>query len=148
MSTTVSYTELLDRPVIAVSDAQEVGSVKNLVLDRAASRVERIQVAGRKRSPELVDWERIRSVGADAVMINASDAVHESRADEDDDLYVRGDIEVIGAAVTTSAGFDDGEVTDLHIDAGTGAILAAMTSNERVDADRIRSLGTFGLIID
>ena len=38
MSSTLSLTELLGRKVIAVDDATEVGEVKNIVLDRGASR--------------------------------------------------------------------------------------------------------------
>lgn len=142
-----SYIELLDRPVVAIDTAAEVGTVKNLVIDRAATRVERIQVAGRSRSPELVEWSQVHSVGSDAVMIGSPEVVHESRSTDDDDLYIRGDIEIIGAQVTTTSGFHAGTVTDLHIDADTGSILAAMTSEGRVAVDRIKSFGTFGLVV-
>ncbi len=147
MTAATTLSELRNRRVVALDDATEVGEVKNIVVDRTASRVERVQVAGRKRSPELVDWDRVRSVGDDAVMIASADAVHESRDEEDDDSYVRGDIPIVGAQVTTTQGFSAGEVTDLHIDTSSGDVLAAMTTEGRVSADRIKSLGTFGLII-
>ena len=86
-------------------------------------------------------------MGADAVIITSQDAVHASRADEDDKSYVRGDIEILGANTTTTGGFGAGTISDLHIDPSSGAVIAALTSEGRVPADQIRSLGTFGLII-
>ncbi len=147
MTESITLNELLDRRVVAVDDGTEIGDVKNVVLNREGSRVERIQVGGRRRSPELVDWPRIHRVGEDAVMIASAESVHESRDNEDDDSYVRGDIAILGAQVTTTRGFSAGEVTDLHIDPDTGAVVAAMTTEGRVGVEHIRSLGTFGLII-
>ncbi len=146
MSDTIAMSDVLGRQVVSVADAETVGEVRALVLDRQASQVERLQVAGRKRSAELVDWNRIDGVGPDAVMIKAGDDVHPKEAE--DEPYVRGDIEIIGAMVLDTAGYDVGTVSDLHIDASTGEVLAAMTATGRIPAERIRSLGTFALVVD
>ncbi len=146
MSDTIAVSDVLGRQVVSVADAENVGEVRALVLDHQASRVERLQVAGRKRSAELVDWNRIDGVGPDAVMIKDGGDVHPK--DDEDEPFVRGDIEIIGAMVLDTAGYDIGTVTDLHIDATTGEVMAAMTAAGRIPADRIRSLGTFALVVD
>lgn len=143
----IALSDLVGREVVAVATAENIGEVKAVVLDRAATRVERIQVGGRKRSPELVDWSRVERVGADAVMVASADAVHESRQDEPDDLYVRGDIAIVGARVLDVSGRLRGVVTDVHIAERSGEIRAFMTDQGRVPADAVRSLGTFALVI-
>lgn len=145
---TSSVAEIMGRKVISVAGGEDVGEIKAVVVDRGANRIERFQVGGRKRSPEMIDWEQVQSIGSDAVMITAAEDVHESRKDEPDDLYVRGDIEIIGATVLDTAGFERGSVTDLHFDADSGAVLAAMTNDGRVAAEQLRSLGTYALVID
>lgn len=148
MSNVISLADVLGRKVVALDDAEDIGSLEAVVPDRAGRHIERIQIGGRKRSPELVDWGQIASVGTDAIMVRSSDAAHESRDDEPDDLYVRGDIKIIGARVLDTDGFEGGEVTDLHFDSETGEITAAMTDGGQIPADRIRSLGTYALVID
>lgn len=148
MSNIIALTEVLGRKVVALDDAEDIGTFEAIVPDRAGRVIERIQIGGRKRSPELVDWDRVTSVGKDAVMVESADAAHQSREDEPDDLYVRGKIEIIGARVLDTDGFEAGEVTDLHFDTETGEITAAMTDDGRIPAERIRSLGTYALVID
>ncbi len=148
MTATVLLSELLARRVVALDDASDIGHVETVILDRGATRVERIQVSGRSRSPNLVDWAQINNVGADAVIITNAAAVHESRDAEDDNIYVRGEIAILGAEVLTTGGFPAGQLEDLHIDTATGEITAAVTTNGTVAADNIIALGTFALVIN
>lgn len=148
MSSNVSsVSDVLGRRVVAVEDAEEIGEVKAFVLDRSGSAVRRLHVAGRKRSAELVDWNDIESVGADAVMVGSARDVSDSSREVDDE-FVKGDIEILGARVLDTAGYAVGEVTDLHFDAVTGEVVAAMTDEGRIDASRIRALGTYALVVD
>lgn len=147
MSNIITVSDVLGRRVVAADDATEIGAVKAFVLERDASRVRRLHVSGSKRSAELVDWGRITGVGEDAVMVSSIEDVHETVADTDD-AFVKGDIDVIGARVLDTSGYELGEVTDLHIDADTGAVVAAMTTGGRVEAERLRSLGSHALVVD
>lgn len=147
MSNTTTVSDVLGRRVVSSADANELGTVDAFVLDRPASRIERVQVGGSRRKPELVEWRHIDSIGSDAVMVGASDDVHGSEVDEDE-LYVRGDIDVVGAQVLDTGGRLRGTVTDLHFDADDGSVVAALTDEGRIPADRIRALGTFALVVD
>ena len=143
---TVTLSELIDREVVSGSTAESIGEIKSLVLDRQGQRVRRVQVAGSKRSPELVEWRRIESVGSDAVLVRAETDVHDSD-DNDDALYTRGEIEIVGARVLDTLGFERGAVTDLHIDAESGDVLAFMTDHGRIPTDRVESLGSYALVV-
>lgn len=145
--TNESVNAILGRSVVGADDALELGEVKAVVLDRAASTVQRLQVAGSKRSPEMVEWDDIENLGADAIMVRSSDSVHDSDDDADAD-YVRGDIEIIGARVLDTAGYAIGTVEDVTFDAASGAVIAAQTDQGTIPSDRIRSLGTYALVVD
>lgn len=144
---TITLTDLVGREVVSGSTAESLGKVKTLVLDRPASVVERLQVAGTKRNPELVEWRRIQSIGDDVVLVRSDDDVHESDSDADE-LYTRGEIDIVGSRVLDTHGFDRGTVSDLHIDATSGDVVAFLTDQGRIPAGRIRALGTYALVVD
>jgi len=144
--TTTTATELLNRRVVTTTDATDAGEVKGFVADRDMGRIRRVHVAGSTRLPKLVDWSRITDIGPDAVMVQSREDIHESVNDADD-LFINGDIALIGAKVLDTGGRFRGEVRDLHIDVESGAITAVMTTDGRIEAADIKSIGTFALVI-
>lgn len=144
--TTISLSNIEDLEVVTISDAEVVGTVETVVLDRSARAVQRVRVGGSKRSPEMVDWRDIAAVGPDVVTLGAADAVHPSRDDEDE-LYVRGDVTIIGARVLDDAGFEHGSVKDLHFDDETGDTVAFLTDAGRIPVDDVHSLGGHALVV-
>jgi uncharacterized protein YrrD len=137
----------LGRRVVAQDTADEVGTIKAVVIDRSGRQIERIQVAGNKRKPRLVDWSAIATFGPDAVLLAAHDDVGEA-VDARDEEVVRGDVAVIGARILDTAGFEHGRVADVEFDPVTGAVVGIVGDAHHVDADQIRSLGTWALVVD
>jgi uncharacterized protein YrrD len=147
MGTTVSLTQLEGRRVVAADDATQIGQVKHLVLSPDARNVEAIHVAGKKQHADIVGWADISSIGSDAVMITSGTAARQPESDLDAE-FVRGDVVIVGARVLDTEGYDIGTVANLEFDVESGAIVAVTTSNGSIDANRIRSLGTFALVVD
>ena len=149
MTTTepVLLSAALGRRVVAQDTADEVGEVKAVVIDRAGRRIERIQVAGPKRHPRLVDWSSIASFGPDAVILGDHDDIGDPVDDRDQEV-VRGDVAVIGARILDTAGFEHGRVADVTFDPETGAIVGVVGDDAHIAADHIRSLGTWALVVD
>ena len=137
----------LGRRVVAVDTAEDIGAVKSFVLDRSGQRITQLHVAGGKRSAELVNWSDVTAFGADAVMVASRRAVTDS-VEERADQMVRGRVEVIGARVLDTEGFEHGAVTDIEFDTDDGTVLAAVGHGTRWPGDSIRSLGGYALIID
>lgn len=147
MNNGVSLAELEGRRVIAADDATEIGHAKHLVLSSDARRVEAMHVAGKRKHAELVDWADITSVGSDAVMVRSATASREPSSDTDAD-FVRENVTIIGSSVLDTEGYEIATVTDLEFDAESGEVLSVTTSNGRIGSDRLRSIGTFALVVD
>ena len=137
----------LGRRVVAQDTADVVGEVKAVVIDRSGRRIERIQVAGHKRNARLVDWSAIASFGPDAIMLTAHDDVGEP-VDERDRDAVRGDVAILGARILDTAGFEHGRVVDVELDPATGAVLGVVGDGIHIAPERIRSLGSWALVVD
>ncbi len=145
---TLRLTELLEREVVALDDAESIGNVESVVLDDRGGAVSALRVGGRKRSPDLVPWTAISDVGGAAVMVRRHDAVTHGHAGEHALAYTRGDIKVLGARVLDDRGFDRGEVTEVHLDAASGDVIAYLTTAAgRVERRSVRGLGTHALVI-
>jgi hypothetical protein len=57
-------------------------------------------------------------------------------------------VAVIGARILDTAGFEHGRVADVEFDPATGAVLGIVGDGAHIDASRIRSLGTWALVVD
>lgn len=147
MSTELGLRDVLGLRVIAGDSAEEVGKVKGFVLDRTATRVERVHVGGRARKAELVDWTDIDGLAGDVMMVSAGGDVHRSR-DESDSEQLGGDIQVLGARVLDTEGYVVGTIDDLRFDSESGEVLGVVTDSGRIGSERIHSLGTYGLVVD
>ena len=136
------------QPVIAVDSAEEIGTVKHFVVASDASRIERLHIDGRRSKALVAEWSALESFGADRVMVTSADEPSAS-SDDRDIAAAKGKIDLIGARVLDTAGFEQGTVADASFDADSGVITAVHTS-EGIDIaqDRIHSLGTSALGVD
>ncbi len=145
MSETMSAA--LGRRVVAADTAEDIGEVKAFVLDRSGRRITQLHVAGRKRSPKLVNFSDLTAFGADAVIVASQRAVTDSVEERADDM-VRGHVVAIGVRVLDTEGFEHGTVTDIEFDPSDGTVLAAVGDDTHWPGDTIRALGSYALIID
>jgi len=134
------------RIVIASDSADTIGQVKGFVLDAAGRQIEAIHVDGRGKHASVVDWSTLTSFGVDAVMV-ASKSDCATVVDDHQRLAVVGDVTMVGARVLGVDGRGDGKVVDAEFDTETGAIVRVITDHGSIDADRVRSLGSYALVV-
>lgn len=145
---TTSFTDAMKRKVVAEDTADDIGKVKTFVCDVSGTKITQIQVAGRKRNAELVDYSAVASFGADVVLIRSEGDLHEAD-DERANEMVRGNIEYIGSRVLSSDGQEHGKVTEVHFDEANGDVVAFLGDVVgRVEASKIRSLGSYAVVAD
>lgn len=142
----------LRRRVISGQDAQTVGEVKALLLDRTGQRIEALHVAGRARNAETVAWQDIAAFGPDAVIIRPEAALQPA-ADEQQDDVIRHRVDILKGRVLGTDGFERGTVDDVVFDPTTGAVqsLTVHTPNNnmiQVPAASLVSLGSYCWVVD
>lgn len=142
-----AFTSAIGRKVIDSATADDVGEVKAFVVDEAGRKITRIQIAGRSRHAQLVDWDDVDSFGDDVVLISSRGAIHESTEERTTDI-VKGDIHYIGSRILSVEGVELGTVEDVHFDTETGEVMALMGDSGRVEGTRIRSLGTYAAVVE
>ena len=142
-----AFTKAVGRKVVDSATADDVGEIKTFVVDQAGRRITRIQVAGRNRNPQMVDWADVKSFGDDVVLITSQSAIHDATEERTTDI-VKGAVDYIGTRIITVDGEELGAVDDVHFDTGTGEVIAIMGNNGRVEAARIRSLGTYAAVVE
>lgn len=144
---TESITEALGRRVVAADTAEELGEVKAFTVDPTGRRLTAIQVGGRKRNAQVVDWDAITAFGPDAVMVAGADRVHDVGSERVDEM-VRGNVEYIGATILTTDGEIIGKVSEVHFDEASGDVTGLLGESGRIAGDRIRSLGGFAAVVE
>lgn len=145
MNHTISNT--LGRNVIGLDTAEDIGQIKSFVVDRHVDRIERLHIAGRRSHSLFTEWSDLESFGDDAVIVTKADAPSESDDDRDIDT-ARGNIDIMGARVLDTAGFEHGVVDDVTFDATDGTIVEIATSTDRTVASQdITGLGSYALVI-
>ena len=145
--TTRTITSTLDRNVIAIDTAESIGSVTSFVVSPAVDRIEKVQIGGRRKHAMFADWSDIESFGDDAVMVTSAGAPSESDDDRDIDT-AKGALDVIGALILDTAGFEHGVVTDVGFDDSTGDIVSLTNGSEEFLAAAVHSLGTYAVVVD
>ena len=135
------------RNVIGLDTAKDLGELKSFVVDVTVDRIERLHVAGRRKHSLFTEWGDIEAFGDDAVMVRCADAPSESDTERDVDI-ARGNIDVIGARVLDTAGFEQGIVDDVEFDVESGAIVRVITSTgASIAAADVASLGSYALVV-
>lgn len=145
--TTDTFRNVEGRTVVAADTAEAVGSVKGFVLDTGGHTIEAIHVDGHGRRASILPWSALQAFGADAVMVRPG---VEPATIEDDhqQAAVKGVVTMLGARVLTAGGREVGTVVDVEFDAGSGAVVRVTTDRGSIEGGRIRSLGSYALVVD
>lgn len=138
---------VIGQPLIAVDDAKQVGTVKHFVLSGRVDRIERLHVDGRGKNAQFLSWNDLESFGDDRVMVSRSGSL--SAADDDRDRDAAGgSIDVLGARILDTAGFEHGRVGDADFDTDTGELVSIVAADGmRFPAAALRSLGSYALVV-
>lgn len=60
----------------------------------------------------------------------------------------RGNVVVRVSRVLTTGGFEVGTADDVQTDTTTGEPIGVITADRRIDAERLRSLGSYALVVE
>ena len=63
-----TFSAALGRSVVAVDTAENVGTVKEFVVDRRAQRIDALRIAGHRKKAKFLPWSSVGSFGSDAVV--------------------------------------------------------------------------------
>ena len=134
--------EVAGTKVMSKTSAQRLGKLERALVDASLRRVVALQV-GRG---ELVDWEAVSGLGADAVVVEHEDRVRPA-ADAREERALAGELDWKGKRVLSDRGNEIGTVTDVEFDEHSGALHAVHTTEGRVAADRLHALGSYCLVV-
>lgn len=133
------------RRVISVSTADTVGKVSELILDPASSSVAAVRLSKTPDDADIVPWQNLKGFGEDAVTVPGPESLVQS--DERITELSEKRHGVMGKRVLTDAGVDLGTVSDVAFDPATGHIDAVVLGSGEIDGDRLRSVGSYAVIV-
>lgn len=134
------------RKVVSRESAEQVGTVRHVVIDAATRRIAALHVHGRKKKALLVDWSAVTGFGPDAVVIDTEDSLRPP-AEGDELTVTSGKLSLEGRLVLSDGGDSLGEVADIEFDEESGEVLAIAAGGELLDAARLRAIGPYCLIL-
>ncbi|MGE0025961.1 MAG: PRC-barrel domain-containing protein [Thermoleophilia bacterium] len=125
MSVLMRAREITGRPVVALSSADAIAEVKDVVISHPSAAVVgfTLNKRGFLGSPlkEVLPWGRLGSLGRDAVMVDDPGVLTAQDAAIDEARAEGRDRDVIGATVMTDAGKALGTVVDVILEVGDDA---------------------------
>ena len=137
-----TFSAALGRSVVAVDTAENVGTVKEFVVDRLAQRIDALRIAGHRKKAKFLPWSSVRSFGTDAVVAEPDSTTEQTQpADE------RVEKAMVGSRVLTTAGCMIGKVTDVRFETADGTIVGVDTDTGPIEAARLRSVGSYALVV-
>ncbi|HTI33460.1 MAG TPA: PRC-barrel domain-containing protein, partial [Miltoncostaea sp.] len=125
MSVLMRAREISGRPVVALSSADAVGEVKDVVISQPSASVVgfTLNKRGFLGSPmkEVLPWDHLVALGRDALMVDGPGVLTAQDAGIDEARAQGRDRDVIGATVMTDAGKALGGVVDVILEVDDGA---------------------------
>lgn len=116
--------EILNRSIVAVSTGEKIDRVHDVIFDHQANQVLGLLVdeGGWFSAAKVVPFDRIRSVGEDAIMIGAADDVTTTREDGRLKEALNSKTSLIGLTLLTTDGQNLGRIADVFFDEHTGRV--------------------------
>jgi sporulation protein YlmC with PRC-barrel domain len=116
--------DLLDKPIISVTDGRLLGKVKDLYLDQSLEKIAGLYLGSEgifSRKSMLVSRDRLTLLGIDAVLAADSDVVVEETQASEVEQWVRRQ-DVVGREVDTTGGTKVGVIGDIIINDDGGVV--------------------------
>jgi len=116
--------QLLNLPVFSLDEGQQIAKVKGLVVDPAQKAVVVLIIEEKRwsREQKFIPFSRLHSIGADAITVEKSNAVHKKSSLPDVVKLAKDKIEVIGTRLVLENGTILGHIDEYYIDLTTGEI--------------------------
>lgn len=118
----MKLSELKGRPVVSLADAQNVGNVGEVLVDRSYLQIQALTVLSKRRDAGLVvSFGAVRGIGPDAITIEDQKSLRAPSQVPEYDTFVRlGDL--LHKNVLSEDGQVLGSISEIHFDAHSGRI--------------------------
>ncbi|GGR79038.1 PRC-barrel domain-containing protein [Deinococcus sedimenti] len=116
--------DILNRSIVAVGTGEKIDRVHDVIFDHQANQVLGLLVdeGGWFSAAKVVPFDRIRSVGEDAIMIGTADDVTTTREDGRLKEALDSKASLIGLTLLTTDGQNLGRIADVFFDEHTGRV--------------------------
>lgn len=132
------FSEARGLPVLTLTEAEEVGSLRSLTVDAVSGVVTHVRVRGRhSRKETVLAWGALHAIGPDAVLVRTTGEPSE----------VPPHHELPGLRILTETGDALGTVQDVAFEPETGRLEAIVTAHGDLPADRLLGLGDYALVV-
>lgn len=116
--------EIIGRAVVVREGAQEVGKIKDMVVDPAGRQVLGFVLSeGLFKSTKVVPWAGLQAIGPDSVIVDAPTSIVKAEEVPDIQAVLEKDLNIRGVRIQTTTGKDLGKIDDLQFDEQSGAVL-------------------------
>ncbi|WP_416195460.1 PRC-barrel domain-containing protein [Selenomonas sp.] len=146
--------EILDLPVISITEGRELGMSKTLLIDAKKGTVAAITIEDEDwyRGVKLIPYESVIAIGDDAVTVTNSENILTLDDAGDYEQLLDDNIRIIGTKAITKSGSIQGKISELYIgDDGKiekCEITAPDGTTSEVTADQISIFGKQVTVID
>jgi uncharacterized protein YrrD len=141
-----SFRQAIGRKVVSRASANELGSVRQLLVDAQQRRIAAV-VIGRGKKAQLVEWEQLSGFGPDAVMVVDEGALRPP-ADDRERNGVDGNLDLLGKRALSERGNELGKIDDVTFDTDTGALEDLVIGDRRVPAGALLGSGSYAAVLD
>lgn len=152
--------KFISMPVISLEDSQQVGFIKELVINPESMEIAGLVVEqkGWFKDQKIVPYGKVKSIGGDAVTIEKSSNVEKPANLPEIINLIKNKTLIVGAKVITENGVFMGYVDEFFVDETTGKITfleiagnlinTVIKGNVKLDINYIKNIGKEILIAD
>ena len=146
--------EILNLPIISITEGRELGMSKTLLIDAKNGVVAAITIEDEDwyRGVKLLPYSSVIAIGHDAVTITSSENILTLEDASDYEAMMDANIRIIGTKAITKSGTIQGKVSEIYIGDGGKvekcAIVAPDGSESEITAEQISIFGKQVTVID
>lgn len=146
--------EILNLPIISISEGRELGTSKTLLIDAKNGAVAAITIEDEDwyRGVKLLPYSSVIAIGHDAVTITSSENILTLEDASDYEPMLDANIRVIGTKAITKSGTIQGKVSEIFIGEGGKVEKCEITASDgsvsEISADQISIFGKQVTVID
>jgi len=116
--------EFLSLPIISLREGQQIGNVKNLIIDASEKTIAALVIdpKGFFKDQRIIPYSKVVSVGSDAITIDKESQVEKSSNLPEILNLIKEKLSIIGTKVMTESGKTLGVAQEYYIDPATGEV--------------------------
>ena len=146
--------EILNLPIISITEGRELGTSKSLLIDAKNGVVAAITIEDEDwyRGVKLLPYSSVIAIGADAVTITNSENILTLEDASDYETMLDANVRIIGTKAITKTGTIQGKVSEIFVGEGGRiekcALIDADGAAAEISADQISIFGKQVTVID